>query len=397
MSSTPFFGLFFGILLIFFTVIIISTVKNLSNGQYSLFQSLRGFIIGSIFIVIIGGGGLFIRSKIVGEERESYEASLVRWGAIKPDGTWAVKPNYTRELADFSSVKTTYTEVYNETKKDYDSLALDSVGNKIPLQRVYSPYLTAAIREKVRARAEKFYAKVASNMMGIHIEDYAQYGFVRCWYRARSGGYSNAYKITYHFYVDTAGVRVIDPKDKAIDEGWRSADDFCNGYALVEEKIFIDTKGDFAASYDKAKSFANGLAPVFTYKNDWQIVDSTFKLKKQLPKNYGDVSMFSEGKAAFLLGEKPFLGGDDTTRCGFIDAQGNEIIPATFANVRPFSQGLAAVQDYQTKLWGFIDSEGKWILKPQWTKANSFHNGYAAVATSLPDSRADWKKWLDIY
>lgn len=65
---------------------------------------------------------------------------------------------------------------------------------------------------------------------------------------------------------------------------------------------------------------------------------------------------------------------------GFIDRQGNKIIPARFTYARNFSDGLAAVQTAASAKWGYIDQRGKFVIPPQFRQAFDFSEGLAAVA-----------------
>lgn len=403
MQTFLFFVTFFGIIFFVLLTVIVSVFKKIIRNDGSFWQNIKIFFILIPVITLMSVVGYFIRSGFIESERNTYEAKRIRWGAISKDGKWLIAPDYEDELSDFNVLKTTFFSRYNNDKQDYDTIALDSAGKKTKYIPNYSYYLNAKIEKKVLERATHFYEKVADDITGIYIDSYAKNGFVRCYYKAKGHRTERyAYRTNYYFYVDTNGIKVIEPKLKSLRNGWGSASDFENGYAMVHEKdtgiVFVNTKGIYANIYDKAKPFSAGVAPVFTYKDDWQLIDTTFKVIQKLPKNYGDVSVFSENKAIFRVGEMPLFNmGEDTTSCGFIDPKGTVIIDANFRNAKIFSENLAAVKDKKTNLWGFINDKGNWIIKPQFTNANSFHYGGAIVAISLPDSRPNWKKILDIY
>ena len=80
--------------------------------------------------------------------------------------------------------------------------------------------------------------------------------------------------------------------------------------------------------------------------------------------------------------------------CGYIDLQGNVVIPIQYYSASAFSEGLAAVQEYVAPdvpvdqltyganlggLWNYIDTTGKTVFGG-YTDASSFQNGYAYVA-----------------
>lgn len=73
-----------------------------------------------------------------------------------------------------------------------------------------------------------------------------------------------------------------------------------------------------------------------------------------------------DGLAAFCISD------DDSAtdvKWGFRDAQGRVVIPAQFAEVQDFSNGLAAVcsGDYGNNKWGFIDTTGNMVIAQQFT------------------------------
>lgn len=64
---------------------------------------------------------------------------------------------------------------------------------------------------------------------------------------------------------------------------------------------------------------------------------------------------------------------------GFVDEEGQEVIPTKFLDARPFSGGRAAVKLFGTK-WGYIDKKGDVAVPIQYEEVdNYFHNGRALV------------------
>ena len=85
-----------------------------------------------------------------------------------------------------------------------------------------------------------------------------------------------------------------------------------------------------------------------------------------------DVSAESEDEQAYMADyEAP------SDRWGFIDQQGQLVIGATFDDVGPFSEGLAAVN--KGGKWGYIDTNGKMVIEPIYKSAWAFHEGFARV------------------
>lgn len=64
-------------------------------------------------------------------------------------------------------------------------------------------------------------------------------------------------------------------------------------------------------------------------------------------------------------------------RWGYMDKGGRLTIAPRFADAKPFSEGLAAVQVGGT--WGYIDRSGRFAIKPSYIRAGSFSEGLAVV------------------
>jgi len=62
---------------------------------------------------------------------------------------------------------------------------------------------------------------------------------------------------------------------------------------------------------------------------------------------------------------------------GYIDKFGTLVIPAKFDGCNPFSEGLAGVKN--GKKWGYINKEGMRIIDGKYTSVNDFKNGIAKV------------------
>ncbi|RMH78883.1 MAG: hypothetical protein D6680_00865 [Cyanobacteria bacterium J007] len=132
-------------------------------------------------------------------------------------------------------------------------------------------------------------------------------------------------------------------------------------------------------------SFSEGLLPVFL-ENAWGFIDRQGEVA--IAPNYQMAGSFSEGLAPVKIDEK----------WGFINNRGEMVIspqfyapvgappennpdvrifPANITVARPFSEGLAAVQVGQKA--GFIDREGNFVIPPLFTEVESFSDGLARV------------------
>ena len=85
---------------------------------------------------------------------------------------------------------------------------------------------------------------------------------------------------------------------------------------------------------------------------------------------------------------------NDEELYGYLDLDGNQVIPCQFVYAYWFSEGLAAVairEDYSRK-YGYIDKTGKIVIPCQWENAYSFEHGIAKVQVLTEDGQRVWKK-----
>lgn len=78
---------------------------------------------------------------------------------------------------------------------------------------------------------------------------------------------------------------------------------------------------------------------------------------------------FSEGLACVMISQGQFH--------SYIDTTGKPISSETFLNVRPFSNGRAAVE--RDKKWGYINRKGKIVIPIKYVRANDFSDGIGLV------------------
>ncbi len=87
--------------------------------------------------------------------------------------------------------------------------------------------------------------------------------------------------------------------------------------------------------------------------------------------HYYDLNAFSEGFAAM----------EQDSKFGFFNEKGETITPIIYDQVRPFSDGMAAVY-IQDSGWGFIDTTGAEVIPLQYHSVQSFSDGLAVVTDS---------------
>jgi hypothetical protein len=145
------------------------------------------------------------------------------------------------------------------------------------------------------------------------------------------------------------------------------------GFINREGKVVI--RPQFAAAND----FFDGLAAV-RIVNAWGYVRESGAIA--IPAIYDSASDFKEQRAVVCR--------DDL--CGVIDPSGNLLTRLEYSEVKPFSEGFAAVWVGAKETpfggnavlrhagkWGFIDRSGTIVIEPQFDWAEGFSRGRAAV------------------
>jgi hypothetical protein len=100
-----------------------------------------------------------------------------------------------------------------------------------------------------------------------------------------------------------------------------------------------------------------------------------------IPAQFSSAGDFSEGLAAVLVNDGPEPHG-----YGFIDTVGKMVIAPRFRNAHRFSEGLAAVSvphpahpdDPEDEIWGVIDKSGRFVVEPKFGWIDTFSEGLAA-------------------
>lgn len=121
------------------------------------------------------------------------------------------------------------------------------------------------------------------------------------------------------------------------------------GVTMSRKAGFIDRSGKVVIplKYDAVWPFHDGLAQV---RND--IPNGTVMTEEGLQRAY-------------------------RYQYGFIDREGNEVIPLQFEAAGYFSEGYAMVVPTNFKLFGIIDKLGRFVHVPEFEDAGEFHEGLA--------------------
>ena len=176
----------------------------------------------------------------------------------------------------------------------------------------------------------------------------------------------------------------IDRNDKPRFTGsYAGASLFYNGMALVYNRAddkwgYIDDEGEliYPAVYTAATIFHENRAWVVRPDEAPCAIDSKGRLQLTLTRA-SKVMIFCEGMAAFA--QK----GKRGERWGFIDKNGTPLVKPVYRAVKPFGQGVAAVQN-EKGLWGYVDARGVETIEPRYKKAESFSTHRQAVVQVKP-------------
>lgn len=116
------------------------------------------------------------------------------------------------------------------------------------------------------------------------------------------------------------------------------------------------------------------------WRGKWALIDTTAKLIEYPGQNPAPLieSMKSTSRGVFSEG-LAFIAAS-AGQYGYIDRQGQWIIPPQFTDGGNFSYDLAAVKSFESSKWGYIDRSGSFAISPQFDRAEPFAaNGLAKV------------------
>ena len=118
---------------------------------------------------------------------------------------------------------------------------------------------------------------------------------------------------------------------------------------------------------------AAGLPPLPLKKGwlqGWGYVDADGEFV--IPPRFDRAERFAEGLALVQVGKN----------FGFIDKRGEFVIQPTLPNAFSFHEGRAVALDPGTRLWGALDQRGAWAIAPTFRRLHSFSEGLAAFQDS---------------
>jgi WG containing repeat len=189
-----------------------------------------------------------------------------------------------------------------------------------------------------------------------------------------------------------AGYGFIDKTGRLLIKGLRMDSMFHEGLAPVSlggkwGYLGTDMKLAITPQFDFADPFYEGMAQV-EVANKWGYIDKEGRMV--IPPRYDITMPFHDGlgRIKTFFQRRPLIGiiGEEGQTAynvylwGFVDRDGEEIIPPKFAQVTFFSEGLAlAMPNDGTNLFGIIDKVGKFLFEPAFDAATEFSESLAAV------------------
>jgi hypothetical protein len=163
--------------------------------------------------------------------------------------------------------------------------------------------------------------------------------------------------------------------DEIIHCQYKNRNSFSEDRVLVvkenNNEIYLNKNGSQAIrfEYNQCGNFSEGLAYVLI-DNNYGYIDKSGNVK--ISCKYDGAHDFSCGRAKIEINGK----------LGFIDKYGNIVIRPQFNtyNVgQKFSEGLIEIKGSSSDEWGFIDINGDMVIPYFYENAHSFQNGLASV------------------
>ncbi len=119
----------------------------------------------------------------------------------------------------------------------------------------------------------------------------------------------------------------------------------------------------------------------FNRAGKWGFCDAD--LQVVIACNYDWVQLFSDQEGAQPLALVRTGNLPQEWRYGMINTEGEVCIPLEYANLEPFSCGLAKMRRCGKTLYGFLDSLGRHVTHNEFATAQSFSEGWAYVSLPL--------------
>jgi hypothetical protein len=386
-----------------------------------------------------GDGGRDGKAEIalwVHDTGDSYKVNVCRWINGKLDTAEDVYPYYFKKVAAYYNKKVRelpdaafywYYLADAQLKAGMTNRALRSINRALKLNEPYpSREALIKLRESIlggfRFIGTALYPASIKTINGVkwgYIDDTGnlrikpQYDLV---YEFQDNGlaiveYSNLYGI-----IDESGKYLVEPSYDSISQ-------FSEGRATVITKDgfgIIDERGRLLTqkSYSYIGSFKNQRAIASGTDNEGRYVYGYLDLEGReiIPIKYEGANDFKEGRALVKVSDnnyalinpngevlksyKYYFVGDvgeglmayqssSDSKYGFIDTNGNIVIPPKFTGTQPFEYGRAIVnmgEDFGNK-FGLIDKSGRFLIEPNYNNIDLLGENRVAVGKAVDEGK----------
>ncbi len=164
-------------------------------------------------------------------------------------------------------------------------------------------------------------------------------------------------------FVDKSGKEVVPCR-------YDEVRDFLEGLAAVQlggKWGFVDKSGKevVPCQYDKVQDLRKVGEDFIWQRCSWEVSGALWikRVRRWRPASMTRCGIFVEGLAAVRRGGQ----------WGFVDKEGQEVVPCRYDEVRDFSGDLAAVR--LGGKWGFVDKSGKEVVPCRYDEVRDFRDG----------------------
>ncbi|KMT22131.1 WG repeat-containing protein [Clostridium cylindrosporum] len=174
-------------------------------------------------------------------------------------------------------------------------------------------------------------------------------------------------------YIDSKGNFVIKPK-------YQIAYDFNgSGIGIVQENKLmggINTKGEYVIKpiYDSINPYKEGRA-IYVLNGTMGVIDEVGNIITK--KSYSFISDYTGGRAIIGVSNQ-----DGSYTYGYIDREGNEIIPPKLLEANEFNDDVALVK-VKDDVYGLINKEGKLLNTYNYGYVSQYGDGVMVFANSF--------------
>ena len=305
-----------------------------------------------------------------------------KWGYINRKGEWVIQPMFDKTKAFNSGIAVVlYKKQWFYINKKGEKILTDVATDKIydfdeGMAQIKQGDNVGFINTSGTVVVKPKFVKAFDYVNGYSkVREGEKWGLIdktgNYFVKTEYDGVSNVYNGNVVAKLGESHGLIINGEFKKVDGAQKIWDFSRNGdltYAKKNDKIgYINKKGEWVIepSFDKARAFANGLAPVNRNKQ-WGYIDATGKIVISL--QYRDAEIFSKDGLAPVKLDKYW---------GFIDKTGKLVISDRYVitaggfsvfkknNQKGFIDGLSRVKE--NKVWGYINTKGE-ALKNKWYK-----------------------------